>query len=118
MASRYLKGAHYERELLSILNDRGFAVIRAAGSGGNISVPDIIGLKSGHILAFECKAWSKEPRLQPRKLKDLLEWSKKAGAMGFVAWRHNNKWEFKNAKDMKDKDKEWMGMTTFFSCFL
>ncbi len=118
MGSYYLKGAYYERELLSILNEKGFAVIRAAGSGGNISVPDIIGIKSSQVLAFECKAWAKEPRLRPEKLKDLINWVEKAGAMGFVAWRHDNKWEFKNAKDMKNKEKEWMNITTFLSCFL
>ena len=118
MASRYFKGAMYERELLYILHDKGFAVMRAAGSGGNISVPDIIGIKKGHVLAFECKAWVKEPRLRPEKLKDLIDWSDKSGGMGFVAWRHDNKWEFKNAKDLMEKEKQWMDMNTLLSFFL
>lgn len=118
MASRYQKGAHYERELLSILHDKGFAVIRTAGSGGGICVPDIIGIKKGQVLAFECKAWAEEPRLKPEKLKDLIEWSAKAGGLGFVAWRHDNKWEFKDARNLKDKEKPWVDMLSFFSCFV
>jgi len=118
MVSKYLRGAQYERELLYILHDRGFAVIRAAGSGGNISVPDIIGIKNNQIIAFECKAWTKEPRIRPEKAQDLLRWCEKAGAHGFVAWRHDNKWEFKNIKDIKNKEREWIGMPVFFSVFV
>lgn len=118
MASKYLKGATYERELLYILNDKGFAVLRAAGSGGNMSVPDIIGIKKGNVIAFECKAWAKEPYIRPDKLNDIIEWSRKAGALSFIAWRHDNKWEFKNAKDLKDKEKPWMDMGTLLSFFV
>ncbi|NOX71862.1 MAG: hypothetical protein GXO64_04165 [Candidatus Micrarchaeota archaeon] len=118
MASRYMRGAHYERELLYILYGKGFAVVRSAGSGGNVSVPDIIGIKNGQILAFECKAWANEPRIRPEKREDMIQWCEKAGAYGFVAWRNENKWKFKNIKDIKNKEIEWMDMATFFSIFI
>ena len=118
MASRYQRGVRYERELLHILDKKGFAVIRAAGSGGNVSVPDIIGIRKGQVIAFECKAWEKEPYIKKEKIDDFIKWCKKADAFGFIAWRHENKWKFKPIEDIKNKEKEWVELHVFLSVFL
>ena len=56
MIKTYIKGARAERELCKKLKELNFAIIRAAGSGGNISAPDLGAIKKGRILGFECKA--------------------------------------------------------------
>jgi len=100
MVKKYKKGARAERDLAKLLKNRSFSVIRAAGSGGSISVPDLIAIKKGRILAFECKAWKTVPRLKEREYKNFLDWCKGAGAIGFLAWK-NKQWLFLNIKDLK-----------------
>src|SRR3990167_2246744 len=59
--AHYAKGANAERELIHLLYDRGFAVVRVAGSGKtSLPCPDIVALAPKVKLAFECKAWDKE----------------------------------------------------------
>lgn len=99
MFGRYSKGARAERELSKKLKVLGFAVIRAAGSGGTISTPDLVAIKKGRILAFECKAWKTTPRLKKEEYEDFKDWCEIAGAMGFMAWR-NKEWKFLGVKDI------------------
>ncbi|MBL7169767.1 MAG: hypothetical protein ISS48_02015 [Candidatus Aenigmarchaeota archaeon] len=99
MIKRYVKGAQAERELAKELMKEGFAVIRAAGSGGSISTPDLVAIKKGRVLVFECKAWKTTPRLKPKEYKQFSEWCSKAGGMGFLAWK-NKGWKFLSVKDM------------------
>lgn len=106
MFKTYTKGARAERELCKELTKHGFGVIRAAGSGGNISTPDLVAIKKGRVLAFECKAWKTTPRLKPEEYKDFLEWCEKTGALGFLAWK-NKEWKFLSIKDIpKNNIKE------------
>lgn len=100
MIKRYVKGAQAERDLAKLLKNRSFSVIRAAGSGSSISTPDLIAIKGGRILAFECKAWKTTPRLKKNEYKEFLEWCKRAGAMGFLAWKKKG-WLFMNIKNLK-----------------
>ena len=99
MIKRYIKGAQAERELSKKLRELGFSVIRAAGSGGSISTPDLVAIKKGRVLAFECKAWKTTPRLKIEKYRQFSEWCEKAGAMGFLAWK-NKGWKFLGIKDI------------------
>ena len=99
MIRRYIKGAQAERDLSKRLKEFGFAVIRAAGSGGSISAPDIVAIKKGRVLAFECKAWKTTPRLNKEQYENLKNWCQKAGAMGFMAWK-NREWKFLRVKDI------------------
>ncbi len=55
----YRKGARAERELINLLRENGFAVIRAAGS----KPIDFLAAKSGKIIAFEVKYWQKNSPL-------------------------------------------------------
>ncbi len=99
MVKRYNKGARAERELCRKLESCGFAMIRAAGSGGSISTPDVVAIKKGRVLAFECKAWKTVPRLGKKEYKNFKNWCDMSGAMGFLAWRNKN-WKFLGVKDI------------------
>ncbi|MEM5792854.1 MAG: hypothetical protein QXY45_00635 [Candidatus Aenigmatarchaeota archaeon] len=109
MIKRYVKGAQAERELAKKLKTLGFAVIRAAGSGGSLSIPDLVAIKKGRILAFECKAWKKKPRLKEEEYRDFKNWCLSAGAMGFIAWK-NNGWKFLSVDDILTKNIEEDGI--------
>jgi len=101
---RYAKGARAERELAKLLKKHSFSVIRAAGSGGSISTPDLVAIKNNKILAFECKAWKSVPRLRKEELAEFYRWCKNAGAFGFLAWR-NKEWLFLDIKTLKSGGK-------------
>ena len=102
MIKRYVKGAQAERELCNKLKELGFAIIRAAGSGGSLSTPDLVAIKKGRVLAFECKAWKTTPRLKKQEYEDFKGWCQMAGAMGFMAWK-NREWKFLNVIDIGKK---------------
>lgn len=109
--ARYNKGANAERELIKTLDVAGFAVLRVAGSGVNpIPCPDVVALKDGKIIAFECKA--KKGDYLAIKREQMLEevsWSKKAGAIFIIAWKvPRNGWLFINPKYFKDAGKNFM----------
>jgi Holliday junction resolvase len=101
---RYRKGANAERELAKLLKSHSFAVIRAARSGGTISIPDIVGIRKNVVAAFECKTWKTKPSLRPRELEEFKDWCSKAKAQGFLAWRFKGKWLFLNINDLQTKD--------------
>jgi Holliday junction resolvase len=95
----YKKGVAYERELLYLLKSKGFAVMRAPSSGGKISPIDVVALKKGLILAIECKAWLKKPKLNSQKAKEIIDWAEKAGAIPLLAWRSKNGWQFSKVEN-------------------
>lgn len=107
---RYKKGANAERELAKLLKSHEFAVMRSAGSGGSISVPDIVGIKKNVIAAFECKTWKTKPRLKAEELKELKDWCSRANAYGFLAWRSRGVWLFLNVDEIQTKDIKENGM--------
>jgi len=102
---KYVKGANFERELGKELKTVGFVCIRAAGSGSKISTPDLVAIKKGRVIAFECKSWETKPRLREEEYKNFMEWCERAGAVGFLAWRRGkNDWLFLDIKSYKSKD--------------
>ena len=82
------KGTLFERELSKKLIERGYLVVRAAGSGIMQTAPDLLAFRSYEHIAFECKAWDSE-RLSLRKEQyNLLQrWSESAGLTVYVAWK-------------------------------
>ncbi|MGB9635352.1 MAG: Holliday junction resolvase Hjc [Candidatus Micrarchaeia archaeon] len=88
MARNYVKGARSERELANMLVERGFLVVRAAGSGVYKTAPDLLAFKGHEQYAFECKAW-KGDRLSLRKEQYglLREWEEKSGLSVYIAWK-------------------------------
>ncbi len=108
---RYNKGANAERELIKILDNMGFAVLRVAGSGVNpIPCPDVVALKNGKIIAFECKAKKGEYlAIKLEQMDEEVEWAKKAGASFVVAWKvPHNGWLFIKPENFRKTDKFYM----------
>ncbi len=107
--NRYSKGARGERELLNRLSDIGYSVIRSAGSGVNSISPDIIAVKGGAGLAFECKAWNKGSiAIEPEKFESLKRWRDNSGFKTFMAWRVNGKgWYFIFLDEMTRNEKTY-----------
>jgi Holliday junction resolvase len=106
---RYSKGARGERELLNWLHDRGYSVIRSAGSGVNSISPDVTAIKNGKGLAFECKAWERSSlSIEPEKFESLREWERNTGMQTFIAWRMNGEsWFFIKLDEMKRTEKNY-----------
>ena len=88
--TRYTKGANAERELVHLLFDKGFSVIRTAGSGKtSLPAPDIIALRPGRFLAFECKAWNSNNLSIPiASMEEFLGWCSRAGVQAIIAWKY------------------------------
>jgi holliday junction resolvase Hjr len=109
--AHYRKGANAERELIKILDKKGFAVLRVAGSGVNpLPCPDVVALLDGKILAFECKAIKSNYLAIPhRNMDEEAGWAKKAGAIFVVAWKVPRKgWLFVGAKHFHKTPKNYM----------
>lgn len=90
LVKTYSKGARTERELMSMLQDSGYSVMRSAGSGVNSITPDIIAVRKGKGLAFECKAWEKSNITFDRGKIDVLKaWEENTMMDTFIGWRSN-----------------------------
>ncbi len=101
--NRYVKGARSERELISMLKDNGYSVMRAAGSGVNSLSPDVIAFREGKGFAFECKAWNESGiSVAGEKIENLKEWERNTGMETFIAWRmQGREWFFIKLDEMK-----------------
>jgi Holliday junction resolvase len=106
---RYSKGARGERELLNALYDKGFSVVRAAGSGVNSISPDIIAVKSGRGMVFECKAWDRGSlSIDHEKFESLRSWRDNALMETYMAWRMNGQgWYFIKLEEMTRNDRSY-----------
>lgn len=107
----YSKGVFYERDLLHFFKSRGFSTLRTAGSGHSTPA-DILAIKKGCIIAIECKAHKKKPKLKKEKVAELKEWCEQAGALGFLAWRAPlQEWWFlpmEHLENEKYHDEHWI----------
>lgn len=106
--TRYDKGANAERELMKILYSNGFSVLRSAGSGVNqLPAPDIIALKDGAILLFECKAWKKNYLyIDLEKMIQLDDFASRSGGQVIAAWKvPYNDWLFIPRNNLKKTNK-------------
>jgi len=109
--AHYNKGANAERELIHTLSDLGFAVLRVAGSGVSpLPSPDVVALKSGRIIAIECKAWKGEYLAIPIiTFNDEVNWAKTAGAEFFIGWKIPREgWLFIRAESFHNAGKNFM----------
>ena len=105
MVKGYTKGARSERELANLLVDKGFLVVRAAGSGVYQTAPDLLAFRTHEYYAFECKAWNSE-RLSLRKEQHSLlkEWEQRTGLSVFVAWKVPRRgWLFIRPSELNEK---------------
>jgi len=122
MVKTYAKGSKFERDLLNYLHFKGFSVCRIASSGGWYTPTDVIAIRNGTVLAIECKAWAKKPRLEKEKIRRFKEWCEKAGAHGFLAWKQTgNIWKFLTLKDAEDgnyQDERWFSLDDINRVFM
>jgi len=109
--AHYNKGANAERELIKVLFGKGFAVLRVAGSGVSpLPSPDVVAIKSGRILAFECKAWRGDYLAIPVvTMNDEVNWARVAGAEFFIAWKiPHDGWLFVKFEHFHNAGKNFM----------
>lgn len=106
---RYSKGARSERELLNFLYSKSYSVVRSAGSGVNSISPDIVAIRQGKGMAFECKAWDRGSlAIEPEKYDALSEWERNSGMGTFIAWRMSNRgWFFIKLNEMNRNEKSY-----------
>ena len=106
---RYVKGARSERELLGIFHSKGYSVMRSAGSGVNAIAPDIIAIKDGLCMAFECKAWEKNRlSIDTEGFAKLILWESNTKFPTYVAWRMNGKgWFFIRLDEFKESGSDF-----------
>jgi len=107
--TRYSKGARCERELLGVLHNNGYSVVRSAGSGVNSISPDLVAIRAGKGLAFECKAWkSTSVSIDPEKYQFLVQWQQNTNMKTFVAWRINGEgWFFVKLEELFRTEKNY-----------
>lgn len=106
---RYSKGARGERELLNTLYEKGFSVVRAAGSGVNSISPDVIAVKGGKGMVFECKAWDRSSlSIDHEKFESMRLWRDNALMDTYMAWRMNGQgWYFIKLDEMTRTEKNY-----------
>ncbi len=108
--TRYAKGADAERELIHDLFQRGFSVVRVAGSGkSSLPAPDLLALYQGRVWAFECKAWGASSISIPvPKMQELLGWCTRAGAEPVIAWKYPRQgWFFLKPEHLSKSAKHY-----------
>ncbi|MFH0817679.1 MAG: Holliday junction resolvase Hjc [Candidatus Micrarchaeota archaeon] len=105
----YAKGARTERELIGMFLQKGFSVIRAAGSGVNSLSPDLLVFRKGVQYAFECKAWdSKSLGIEKEKFLVLMEWERNTGITTMIGWRISRLgWRFMHLPELEQKEKNY-----------
>ncbi len=104
--THYDKGAYFERELKKKLEDKGFYVIRAAGSGVAGDAPDLIVLSSAKKFGVECKAWKNAIYLDNLTVVSYREWEKITGMPVYLAWKVPRKeWRFFPLLVLKETDR-------------
>jgi Holliday junction resolvase len=105
----YRKGSRAERELIDYFSQRGFCVIRAAGSGVNSLSPDILVFRRGMQIGIEAKAWEKENlNIDRDQFMNLTTWEDVSGINCFVGWRRNRKgWAFVPLPLFRESEKSF-----------
>ncbi len=109
--TRYNKGANAERELIKELHKAGFAVTRVAGSGVNpLPCPDVIALKAGRIIAFECKAWKGNYlAITHENMDEESDWAEIAGGEFYIGWKVPREgWLFVGKNHFHKTEKNYM----------
>ena len=106
---RYVKGAHYERELSKRLVEKGFRVVRSAGSGVDGVSPDLTVLSSVRKFALECKAWKNSVYIDKAKFVLMQEWERDTGLPIYLAWKHyRDSWKFFPLSALKETEKNFV----------
>jgi len=103
--NRKRKGINAERELLHKFWDAGWACVRIAGSGSiKYPMPDVLVSNGFKVIAIEIKNIDSDYKYFPRReINELVDFSKKFGAIPFVAVKFSGKpWLFLSIEDLKE----------------
>lgn len=104
--THYDKGSFFERQLKKMLEEKGFFVIRAAGSGVSGDAPDLIVLRSGKKFGLECKAWKNDIHLDKPTVVSYREWEKITGMPVYLAWKMPRKeWRFFSLATLRETER-------------
>ena len=105
----YAKGSRAERELMEEFKQRGYSVIRSAGSGVGTPSPDILLFKKGKQYGFECKAWDRGSlTLEKPKVLELRTWQENTGMTTMIAWRVSREgWYFMHLGELEEQEKSY-----------
>ena len=108
-APRYAKGARNERELIDLFSQKGYAVIRAAGSGVGYACPDFLVFLHGRQYGFECKAWDSDSiAIRKEKFEELKKWEEITGITTLIAWRISREgWRFFYLSELNEAGKNY-----------
>ncbi len=108
--ANYKKGANNERDLLEILWNMGYAVIRAAGSGkARLPTPDIVAIKDDRRFVIECKSRvTKYLYISREQIDELKLWATRSNSTPIIALK-KRKWFIFNIEDLEQK-KESFGL--------
>lgn len=108
MSSRKRRGSEVERRVLSLLRDRGFAVVRSPASGSKRKdpVPDIVAMKGGIILLIEVKSRRKggQVYVQREQAEGILEFTHRSGGELFLAVKRPRELKFLRFSDLRKTD--------------
>jgi len=106
---RYGKGARNERELIHLFEEKGYSVVRSAGSGVNAVSPDILVFRRGKQYAIECKAWdSDRVAIDHEKYNALLSWEENTGITTLLAWKMPYEgWYFAYLSELEKNEKSY-----------
>jgi len=63
--SRYIRGRRFEHRVKRLLEERGYIVVRSAGSKGPF---DLVALRFGEILLIQCKLDGNLPKAEKRQM--------------------------------------------------
>ena len=104
------KGTHYERELKHMLEERGFFVTRASGSGSDGVSPDLVVLSTTRKFALECKAWKAQSvRIEKKKWEIMSAWEKMTGMPIFLAWKQPRRpWTFLPLSSLREAGESFV----------
>ncbi|QKR00964.1 endonuclease [Metallosphaera tengchongensis] len=103
--SRKSRGSDVERYVLSLLRNKGFAVIRSPASGSKRKdpAPDIVAMKEGVILLIEVKSRKSKGNvyLTREQAEGIMEFSRKSGGELFVAVKNPRSLKFVSFNELK-----------------
>ena len=99
-----MKGSKFERELVHMLWEKGFAAVRVPASGSiSHPVPDVIAGNGQKYIAIEVKARSNLPiYISEREVNDLVDFSRIFGAEPFIGVKIRKiGWKFLKIEHLK-----------------
>jgi Holliday junction resolvase len=119
-SNRYRRGYYVELKLKRLLESRGFWATRIPRSGSSKPVLDVVAIKNGLILGFECKR--RKSRIYSKEIdfESLEIWEKLTGGRAFVCVYFDQEpglrfFPWREAKKMDKIDVKTLGYMDFRS---